>query len=107
MRAIILARLSGLPLVSRSVNAACRAWQTPLNAASNMYVRFLLVGATAVFLSACASTQPRKGIHTSLGSRSGQKMTVRTTAYTHTEAGGIKNGIGGRLRFKSEFRSAA
>lgn len=34
-------------------------------------------------------------------------MTVRTTAYTHTEPGGRNNGIGGRLRFKSELRSAA
>lgn len=34
-------------------------------------------------------------------------MTVRTTAYTHTEAGGSVNGIGGRLRFKSNVRSAA
>jgi 3D (Asp-Asp-Asp) domain-containing protein len=34
-------------------------------------------------------------------------MTVRTTAYTHTEPGGIKNGVGGRLRFKSPIRSAA
>jgi 3D (Asp-Asp-Asp) domain-containing protein len=34
-------------------------------------------------------------------------MVVRTTAYTHTEPGGIMNGIGGRLRFKSPLRSAA
>ncbi len=34
-------------------------------------------------------------------------MTVRTTAYTHTEPGGSVNGIGGRLRFKSDVRSAA
>ncbi|HEX8310981.1 MAG TPA: 3D domain-containing protein [Chthoniobacteraceae bacterium] len=34
-------------------------------------------------------------------------MTVRTTAYTHTEAGGSKNAIGGRLRFKSDIISAA
>jgi 3D (Asp-Asp-Asp) domain-containing protein len=34
-------------------------------------------------------------------------MKVRTTAYTHTEAGGSVNGIGGRLRFKSDVRSAA
>lgn len=34
-------------------------------------------------------------------------MTVRTTAYTHTEAGGIKNAIGGRLRFGDVQRSAA
>lgn len=34
-------------------------------------------------------------------------MTVRTTAYTHTEAGGTANAIGGRLRFGDEQRSAA
>jgi 3D (Asp-Asp-Asp) domain-containing protein len=34
-------------------------------------------------------------------------MTVRTTAYTHTEPGGSMNGVGGRLRFKSKLRSAA
>jgi 3D (Asp-Asp-Asp) domain-containing protein len=34
-------------------------------------------------------------------------MTVRTTAYTHTEAGGSKNAIGGRLRFGGSISSAA
>jgi 3D (Asp-Asp-Asp) domain-containing protein len=37
----------------------------------------------------------------------GKRMTVRTTAYTHTEAGGMKNAIGGRLRFGGEQQSAA
>lgn len=36
-----------------------------------------------------------------------QRMTVRTTAYTHTEPGGSKNAIGGRLRFGAAQRSAA
>jgi 3D (Asp-Asp-Asp) domain-containing protein len=64
----------------------------------------------AVLFSACASThKPLKGIHeaATTGKKAGDHMTVRTTAYTHTEAGGIKNGIGGRLRFKSPVRSAA
>ena len=34
-------------------------------------------------------------------------MVVRTTAYTHTEAGGSKNAIGGRLRFGGSVSSAA
>lgn len=35
------------------------------------------------------------------------RMTVRTTAYTHTEVGGAKNAIGTRLRFGGEVSSAA
>ncbi len=35
------------------------------------------------------------------------RMTVRTTAYTHTEEGGRNNAIGGRLRFGGEVSSAA
>src|SRR6478609_10739261 len=77
-----------------------------------MTTRLLLAGATAVLLSACATRhKPMKGIHmaaaTAKTGKTGQHMTVRTTAYTHTEAGGIKNGVGGRLRFKSPVRSAA
>lgn len=34
-------------------------------------------------------------------------MTVRTTAYTQTEAGGAVNAIGGRLRFGAPQQSAA
>jgi len=34
-------------------------------------------------------------------------MKVRTTAYTHTEPGGIKNAIGTRLRFGGTWYSAA
>lgn len=34
-------------------------------------------------------------------------MKVRTTAYTHTEAGGRKNAVGGRLRFGGDTYSAA
>jgi 3D (Asp-Asp-Asp) domain-containing protein len=74
--------------------------------AARMISRLLIAGAAALFLSACATHQQSKGIH---AARDGtvKKMHVRTTAYTHTEPGGIKNGIGGRLRFKSEVRSAA
>jgi 3D (Asp-Asp-Asp) domain-containing protein len=36
-----------------------------------------------------------------------RQISVRTTAYTHTEAGGAKNAIGTRLRFGSDVSSAA
>ena len=75
-----------------------------------MMTRLLIAGAAALLLSACATSQrTQKGIHdvAGLGGRVEKKMKVRTTAYTHTEPGGIKNGIGGRLRFKSPVRSAA
>lgn len=39
--------------------------------------------------------------------RTGQHMTVRTTAYTHTEPGGRNNAIGTRLRFGGSVYSAA
>ena len=70
------------------------------------HLRLILAVAASLILGACASKQPMKGIHTTLGS-TGKHMNVRTTAYTHTEAGGSKNGVGGRLRFKSDTRSAA
>jgi 3D (Asp-Asp-Asp) domain-containing protein len=74
--------------------------------AAPMISRFLIAGAAALLLSACATNQQSKGIHSAAGGVV-KKMHVRTTAYTHTEPGGIKNGVGGRLRFKSEVRSAA
>ncbi len=68
-------------------------------------MRHLLPLALALSLVGCAtSKQPPQA---SKGPRAGQRMTVRTTAYTHTEPGGIRNAIGGRLRFGTEKRSAA
>lgn len=69
-----------------------------------MTIRHLVAGASALLLAACAST---KGTKTTSAGHAGQKLTVRTTAYTHTEAGGSVNGVGSRLRFKSDVRSAA
>jgi 3D (Asp-Asp-Asp) domain-containing protein len=37
----------------------------------------------------------------------GKYLTVRTTAYTHTEPGGIKNAIGSRLKYGDGYYSAA
>jgi 3D (Asp-Asp-Asp) domain-containing protein len=70
-----------------------------------MNLRLILVVAASCLLAACATKEPMKGIHSTVAT--GKRMTVRTTAYTHTEPGGVKNGIGGRLRFHSEVRSAA
>jgi 3D (Asp-Asp-Asp) domain-containing protein len=50
--------------------------------------------ATCSFIG-CAS-QPSTGHN---AAAKGRKMTVRTTAYTHTEPGGSKNAIGSRLRY--------
>ena len=61
-------------------------------------MRFLLPLLLALALVGCAA--PRQAPH-------GQRMTVRTTAYTHTEAGGSMNAIGGRLRFNAPQQSAA
>ncbi len=64
-------------------------------------LRGTLGGAALWWLAGCApqnmlrdASQPRQ-------------MSVRTTAYTHTEAGGAKNAIGTRLRFGSDVSSAA
>ncbi len=64
-------------------------------------LRGTLGGAALWWLTGCASqemwreaSQPRQ-------------ISVRTTAYTHTEAGGAKNAIGTRLRFGSDVSSAA
>jgi 3D (Asp-Asp-Asp) domain-containing protein len=63
----------------------------------------LLLLALAFILTGCATTatKPQAAAH------KGQRMTVRTTAYTHTEPGGIKNAIGTRLRFGGDTYSAA
>jgi 3D (Asp-Asp-Asp) domain-containing protein len=63
-------------------------------------MRYFFPLALALGLVGCAS--PNKHAN-----GTPRRMTVRTTAYTHTEAGGIKNAIGGRLRFGDVQRSAA
>ena len=52
----------------------------------------------AVFMVGCASSKT---------TAARKHMTVRTTAYTHTEAGGATNAIGSRLRFGGDVYSAA
>ncbi len=57
----------------------------------------------AAFFAGCATTPPGSG----KPAKPGQKMTVRTTAYTHTEAGGRKNGVDGVLHFGGDVYSSA
>lgn len=58
----------------------------------------------ALLFVGCATHTPKKSasLHPT-----GQRMTVRTTAYTHTEKGGKNNAIGSRLRFGGDEYSAA
>lgn len=58
----------------------------------------------AFALAGCASPSTPSAARPA---RPGKRMTVRTTAYTHTEAGGRNNAIGTRLRFGSGIYSAA
>jgi 3D (Asp-Asp-Asp) domain-containing protein len=69
-------------------------------------MRYLLPLFLALCLIGCA-TPKRQAQQTRVQSRVGQKLTVRTTAYTQTEAGGSKNAIGGRLHFGGTVYSAA
>lgn len=86
----------------------CDLLSNRLQPAPMTTIRLLIAGAAMFILSACASTGPMKGIHSNASASPRTKhLKVRTTAYTHTEPGGIKNGVGGRLRFKSSVRSAA
>ena len=61
--------------------------------------RMLLAIAALSSLVGCATQTPTRS--------QGKRMIVRTTAYTHTEAGGSKNAIGSRLRYGSGDYSAA
>lgn len=57
---------------------------------------------TIVAITGCATQPGPKHVHSK-----GKRMTVRTTAYTHTEPGGIKNAIGSRLKYGGGEYSAA
>ncbi|MDQ3621234.1 MAG: 3D domain-containing protein [Verrucomicrobiota bacterium] len=62
-------------------------------------------------LAGCASSASRltdsAKVTATRGVKPGQRLIVRTTAYTHTEPGGSRNGIGTRLRFNKTNSSAA
>ena len=66
-------------------------------------MRYLVPIILALGLIGCAT--PKKS--QALNDHAGQRLTVRTTAYTQSEAGGAKNAIGGRLHFGGDEYSAA
>jgi 3D (Asp-Asp-Asp) domain-containing protein len=75
---------------------------------------FLLPILPILLLTGCEfnSTQtpvakPSSSVHASKPLKPGQRLLVRTTAYTQTEPGGWANGIGGRLRYNMTNSSAA
>ena len=63
--------------------------------------RMLLAIAALSGLVGCATQTPARP--------AGKRMTVRTTAYTHTEPGGSKNAIGSRLHYggSGDFSAAS
>jgi len=67
----------------------------------------------ALLFGACATSTTTTSRGTKRGAtfvkkeKSKARMTVRTTAYTHTERGGANNALGNRLRFHSDVSSAA
>lgn len=64
-----------------------------------------MAGAVALFTASCATQHPKIAASSSV---KGQRVSkVRTTAYTHTEAGGRRNAIGNRLSGKQVMSAAA
>lgn len=72
------------------------------SALSRLAATLLLVFVT----TGCATSKAKRG-PTAKAPAVKKQMTVRTTAYTHTEKGGSKNAIGTRLRFGGKEYSAA
>jgi len=66
-------------------------------------MRYILPFVLAIGLIGCATPKRNQA----LNEHPGRILTVRTTAYTQTEAGGSKNAIGGRLHFGGDQYSAA
>lgn len=68
----------------------------------------------ALLLVGCATSKEPKpstanpaSVHAARPLKPGQRLTVRTTAYTQTEPGGWANAISGRLRYNMTNSSAA
>lgn len=92
-----------------------------IKTSGSMKTAFALMAVTALLLSACAtspSTRAKPSTRATkaqfggaaknpLSVKPGTRMSVRTTAYHHSEAGGRSNGVGGRLRFGGAVYSAA
>jgi 3D (Asp-Asp-Asp) domain-containing protein len=80
-----------------------------------MKTAFALTAVTTLLMSACATSHPTQTRKTEVSTpaqkprtvKPGTRMTVRTTAYHHSEPGGRANGVGGRLRFGGAVYSAA
>ncbi len=73
-------------------------------------MRPILCPLLALILVGCATSKevhPSTAVNASRPLRPGQRLMVRTTAYTQTEPGGWANGIGGRLRYNMTNSSAA
>ncbi len=72
--------------------------------------RILLFAFIPLFLATLSGCATQRGAQprgkATLG-KPGTRMTVRTTAYTHTEPGGRNNAIGTRLRYGGKVYSAA
>ena len=66
-------------------------------------MRYILSFVLAIGLIGCATPKRNQARN----DQAGRRLTVRTTAYTQTEAGGCKNAIGGRLHFGGSEYSAA
>lgn len=69
-------------------------------------LRLIFVGALALLSASCANQQAVPQI-VLLGDHGLRVSHVRTTAYTHTEAGGSRNAVGTRLSGKDVMSAAA
>ena len=73
-------------------------------------MRQILCLLSALLLAGCATStapKPSPAVSATRPLHRGERMMVRTTAYTQTEPGGWANGIGGRLRYNMTNSSAA
>lgn len=76
-------------------------------------MRLLFCLLSALILTGCATPtpptapKPSTAVSAARPVRPGQRLIVRTTAYTQSEPGGWANGIGGRLRYNMTNSSAA
>ncbi len=77
-------------------------------------MRRILCPLIALLLVGCATSKESKhaianpaSVHAAKPLKPGQRLTVRTTAYTQTEPGGWANAISGRLRYSMHDSSAA
>ncbi len=69
-------------------------------------LRLILVGALALLSASCATQNTGPKI-VMLGAHGQRISKVRTTAYTHTEAGGRRNAIGTKLSGRDVMSAAA